>query len=264
MQEVLCALHDGIFTITINRPEKMNSLNMNVIAELREAVEKARVTPEARCVVLHGAGKGFSAGDDLKGGMVPQKELQRAVFSDIGVHRRAWDEYGTVVTALRTLPKPVIAKIHGFAVGAGFELILGCDLRYAGESAKFSLPFVQRGITAGGVLLPRFVGLTRATELLFSGRTFDAAEADRIGLLTAVFPDGELDAAVDAIAAEYAQAATMAIGLTKLTMNWAMDKSVDDGLFFQAYNTTLTADSHDCKEGKLAFVEKRQAAFKGC
>ena len=265
MQEVLCQMENSVLTITINRPEKMNSLNVNVLADLRGAIERARTDSMVRCVVLCGAGKGFSSGDDLKGGMLPKDEKDRRVaVSELGVHRRARDEYGTLVEALRALPKPVICKIHGFAVGAGFELCLGCDLRYAADDTKFSLPFALRGISAGGVLLPRFVGLTRAVELLFTGRTFYASEAESLGLLTGVFPAGELDAAVDGIARQLAESATFAIGLTKQTLYWTADKSVEEGLLFQAFNTTLTADSYDCQEGKKAFLEKRKPEFKGC
>lgn len=256
---VICEKRGPIATITLNRPERLNALNFNVIEEVVRACHEIECDAEVRVVVLTGAGRAFCAGDDLKG-MMPEEPLLSPVSED-GV-TQCYEGYPRAVMAVRNLSKPVIARINGHAHGAGCELCLACDFRIAAETATFAEPYVLRGMSAGVVLLPRYIGLGRATEMLLLGEAISAQKALEIGLVSKVVQPAELDAAVNELSARLAKAATKAIALTKKSLNQAVGVGLEQGLQYQAYATHLALLTEDVAEGKKAFIEKREPDFK--
>jgi len=252
---------DAIATVTLNRPERLNALNFNVIEEIVRAFEECEHDSEVRVVVLTGAGRAFCAGDDLKG-MMPTDEPLLAPVSEDGVRQR-WEGYPRAVLTIRNLPKPVIARVNGHAHGAGCELCLACDFRIAAEGATFAEPYVLRGLSSGVVLLPRYIGLGRATQMLLTGEPISAQEALQFGMVNKVVPLAELDATVDALAAKLAKAATAALGLTKTGLNLALGVGIEQGYMYQSYTSYRVNLTEDVTEGKKAFAEKREPRFKG-
>jgi len=171
--------------------------------------------------------------------------------------------YVRLVKALRELRKPVIASINGYALGAGFDLALACDFRIASENSRFGMPYVLRGLVGGTALLPRYVGIGKATELLFTGEVIDAKEAERLGLVNKVVKAEELEKATEELANKLARAATMAIGLTKRALEQGLSAGLDRALEYQIYASMLSMQTEDAREGVLAFIEKREPKFKG-
>ncbi len=249
-----------IATITLNRPERLNALNFNVIEELVRAFGESAHDPEVRVVILTGTGRAFCAGDDLKG-MIPDEPPVAPIPED-GYKQRT-EGYPRAIMAIRDLEKPVIARINGPAHGAGCEMCLACDFRIAVETATFAEPYVLRGISSGVVLLPRYIGLGRATEMLFTGEPISAQEAESMGMLTRVVPPDKLDEAVNELAAKMAKAATKALGYTKRAINQSLGVGLYEGYQYQAYATFMSNLTEDIVEGKKAFAEKRQPDFKG-
>jgi enoyl-CoA hydratase/carnithine racemase len=257
---VVLTKKDGTATVTLNRPERLNALNFNVIEQIVRAFEECEHDSAVRVVVLTGAGRAFCAGDDLKG-MMPEEPLLVPVSED-GVRQR-YEGYPRAVMTIRNLPKPVIARVNGHAHGAGCELCLACDFRIAAETATFAEPYVLRGLASGVVLLPRYIGLGRATQMLLTGEPISAQEAERFGMVNKVVPLAELDGAVDELAAKLAKAATRAIGLAKRSLNQALGAGIEQGYMYQSYASYLANLSEDVVEGKKAFAEKREPKFKG-
>jgi 2-(1,2-epoxy-1,2-dihydrophenyl)acetyl-CoA isomerase len=168
-----------------------------------------------------------------------------------------------IIRALMNLPKPVIAMINGHAHGAGFEICLACDFRTASEEATFAQAQVLRGIVPGTVLLPRYVGVGKATEMLMTGERSDAKEAERIGIVNRVVAKEQLEATVKEFANRLAKGPTKAIGLLKIAQNRGLDVDVDKAFEYQAYAQMLGMQTEDAREAISAFLEKREPRFKG-
>lgn len=249
----------NIATITLNRPERMNALNYNVIEELVRALEECEYDDDIRAAVITGAGRAFCAGDDLRG-LVPEVPIGRIPKGDVKPYL---DGSPRILKALMNLPKPVIAMINGHAHGAGFEICLACDFRIASEEATFSQAQVLRGIVPGTVLLPRYVGMGKATELLMLGERFDAREAERLGLVNQVVPAAQLEDTVREFANKLAKGATKAIGLLKIAQNRGLAVAMDRAFEYQAYAQARSMQTEDVIEGVNAFMEKREPRFKG-
>jgi len=245
----------GVATITLDRPESLNSLNATMRRELRAALKAAARDDTVRAVIITGAGRGFCSGADLHGG-VGERDFRRVLT----------DEYHPLVSAIRDLPKPVIAAVNGVAAGAGVSLALACDLVYAAEEARFIQAFVRIGLVpdSGSTrILVRALGRHRAAQLIFSGEPLSATEAQAAGLVNAVVPAAELAAAAQEAATRLAAAPTTAIGYAKRAINHAEDALLSESLAMEAALQELAGRTDDHAEGVAAFGDKREPRFIG-
>jgi len=257
LSTVLTALEGGVLTLTLNRPEVLNALNEQLTADLHVGLRFAERTPEVRCVVLTGAGRGFCSGQDLR-----ERTGGEAVSYGDSLRRR----YNPVILRMRTMEKPVIAAVNGVAAGAGCNLALAADLRIASERASFIEVFSRVGLvpdSGGTFTLPRLVGLGKALELAFTADPVDAHEALRLGLVNRVVPHDELMAHTLALATRLAQGPTRAFGLTKRAFNYALTASLEATLEYEAHLQEIAGRTADHREGVAAFLEKRQPRFEG-
>jgi 2-(1,2-epoxy-1,2-dihydrophenyl)acetyl-CoA isomerase len=212
-------------------------------------------------VILTGAGRAFCAGDDLKEGTAVS---ERPAGEDAARRYVAGEgRWPRIVAAIRALPKPVVAMVNGYAYGAGFNLALACDFRVAAASAGLATPFVLRGMATGTNLLQQYIGIGTAARLVLTGEPVSAAEAERLGLVTIVVPDGELEAATRALAAKLTRAATAALGLTKAALYRGWHEPVERAYELQGYAVHLSGLTDDRAEGQRAFLEKRPPNFHG-
>ncbi len=254
---ILFEQSDGVATVTLNRPEKLNALTNVMLEGILDAAAKVAFDDDARVLVIRGAGRGFCAGDDLK----DMGEFPRPIPP---LSTAATEYQHNVVKTLRSLPKPVVASIHGVCLGMGHDIALSCDLRIAAKSARLGEPRILRGmlITTGSTyLLPRTVGLSRAMEMLMLGRFVEAEEALRIGLVHQVVPDEELEAATLKLAGELARGPTKAYGLIKRQVYSEYDMQIEDALRDMLYYRRETVE--DAEEGVKAFLEKREPRYTG-
>jgi 2-(1,2-epoxy-1,2-dihydrophenyl)acetyl-CoA isomerase len=254
-QTIRVDVADAVATITLNRPDSLNALNAAMRGELLAALKAARRDAAVRAVVITGEGRGFCSGADLRGGS-SERDFRRVLT----------DEYNPLITALRELPKPVIAAVNGVAAGAGVSLALACDLIYAADDARFIQAFVRIGLVpdSGSTrTLVRALGRHRAARLIFGGEALPAAEAHAAGLVNEVVPADQLAATVHAAAARLAAAPTRAIGLAKSAINHAEDALLPESLAMEAALQELAGRTEDHAEGVAAFGEKREPRFLG-
>jgi 2-(1,2-epoxy-1,2-dihydrophenyl)acetyl-CoA isomerase len=254
---VLSDRADGVLTLTLNRPGALNSFNIEMKEALLVALKDAARDKAVRVVVLTGAGRAFSAGQDLK-------ERQQPGIGDLGTELRL--RYNPIILAIRRLEKPIIGAINGVAAGAGISVALACDIRIASESASFIEVFGRVGLvpdTGSTWFLPRLVGYAKAAEMIFTTDPVDATTAERIGLVNRVVAADELMAEANALATRLAQAAPIALALAKRGLNRALETNLEQALEFEAQLQTIAGRSKDYGEGVAAFVEKRPPQFKG-
>lgn len=252
--------------ITINRPEVMNAVRHQTYTDLTEAFRRADQDPATRVVVLTGAGRGFCSGDDVQQIFLAADRDQQRQARKLRRYRRQEDGLTPVVPAIVECEKPTIAAVNGPAVGMGMDLALLCDIRIASERAKFGSFFVRRGVVGsvgGTYFLRQIVGLSRAMELLLSGELLDAAEAERIGLVSRTVPHDDLTAAVDAVVEKLSWGAPLAQRAIKrvvrhgLTTDW---RSLDE--YAMPFADGLW-ESEDHLEGVRSHTEKRPPRFQG-
>jgi 2-(1,2-epoxy-1,2-dihydrophenyl)acetyl-CoA isomerase len=262
METVDLQVRAGAATITLNRPETLNAWTKQFGQELNEAIETCAGDDNVRAVVLRGAGRGFSSGADLKdmGGT----ELTADGKPD--VRKRLTEVYHPIITGIRRMPKPVLAAVHGPAVGIGCSLALSADLIVASESAYFLLAFVNIGLVPDGgssLFIPSRVGFTRAMEMAMLGERIPAAKAVEWGLINRVVADDAFDEEVRALTERLAQGPTRSYAGTKRQLNNWLYTQMDDQLTLEADIQQEMAASGDFQEGVLAFLQKRGAEFKG-
>jgi len=246
---------DGVATVTLNRPESLNALNAEMRRELLAVLKAARGDEETRVVILTGAGRGFCAGADLRGGS-GERDFRRVLT----------DEYNPLITAIRTLPKPVVAAVNGVAAGAGVSLAFAADIVIAADDAKFIPAFNRIALVPDSGLtrvLVRALGRHRALEILLGERQLTAAMAHEAGLVGAPIPAARLMDAARDLGVRLAAGATQAIGLTKRLVNAAEDDSLAEALAREAGLQALAGRSPEHAEGVAAFSEKREPRFGG-
>jgi enoyl-CoA hydratase len=250
-------LDDGIATVSINRPDKLNALNEQTIRELADAVREIVGNDAIRGAIVTGVGaKAFVAGADI-GELARMGPVDGVQVSRLGQR---------VLREIELSRKPVVAAVNGFALGGGCELALACHLRVAAENARFGLPEVKLGIIPGygGTLrLPRIVGKGRALELILTGEMIDAEEAYRIGLANRVVPVDQLLDETRKLMQTILRNGPVALALAIEATTRGMEMSVDDGLALESHLFGLLAATEDMREGMAAFLEKRPAQFKG-
>ncbi|MEM0276895.1 enoyl-CoA hydratase/isomerase family protein [Pyrobaculum sp.] len=259
--KVLCEARDGVFWITLNRPDKLNAMDLEVRQNLLRCLQEAQSREDIRVVILRGAGKAFSAGADashLK--MLSEmtlsdfEKLPKGVgIADIGVY-------------IREMSKPVIAMVHGYVVGGGMELIQFCDMVFASTDAVFFQGEINLGIIPGGggtQLLPRLIGDKKARELIYTGRRLTAEEAAKLGLVNAVCTPEELEKCVMSVVEEIKQKSPLAVALAKKAINAVYELPLSKGLEYEQLLFQRALVSEDGKEGLRAFLEKRKPVFKG-
>jgi enoyl-CoA hydratase len=256
-ETLLYEKRDGIGTVTVNRPEKLNALNHQVMQDLRTCFADIANDDEVRAVILTGAGeKAFVAGADISELAV----LTPVEGKEMSLHGQR------VLDLIEDLGKPVIAAINGYALGGGCELAMACTLRIASENARLGQPEVKLGIIpgyAGTQRLSRLVGKGRAMEIILSGDPINAQEAYRIGLVNQVVPQKDLIAAAEALARKIMANGPLAVRFSMEAINHGMEMTQEEGQFLEATLFGLCCTTADMKEGTRAFLEKRPAKFVG-
>ena len=254
---------DGVVLLTLDRPERLNAMSAELVADLHDRLDEINHDPDCRVVVLTGAGRGFCAGLDLNGYGEPPN---RRGWGGPGASLTVQQHIAALVPRLRSLRQPVIAAVNGPAAGGGLALALASDIRIAAASARFNVAFVRIGLSGCDIgvswLLPRLIGASAAFEMLLTGRLVDATEADRIGLVSRVVADDELlDAALDTAGLIVANS-PLGVWMTKEVM-WSQLEvgSLQAGIDLENRTQILTTFSADQREAITAFVEKRPPTF---
>ena len=243
--------------ITLNRPDRLNAFSAPLGEEVRETLEECERDEEVRVIVVTGAGRAFCAGDDLK------ERAERPLPVSVRQYLEGSGRWPRLAKMVRGMPKPVIAMVNGHAHGAGFDFALACDFRIASEAATFCHAYILRGLASGTAFLPRYVGIGKATELLFTGRQLSAKEAAGLGLVNRVVSADELESATREFANELSQGATRAMGLVKAALDRSWNVDLERALEYQAHAATSSGQTEDAREGRQAFVEKRPPEFRG-
>ena len=256
-EAVLYSVKDGVATITLNRPQKLNAFDSAMTQGLSQALKQAARDDAVRALVLTGAGRAFSAGQDLaefqtKGDLVISEHLRHG--------------FNRIIAQMRGLEKPIIGAINGVAAGAAVGIALATDIRIASEEASFISAFIRIGLvpdTGVSWLLTRLAGPTKALEMMITGEPVSAHAALELGLVNQVVPALDLEATVNEWSQRLASGPTRAIGLTKRIFNKALDAPLAEVLEYEAMLQDVAGATEDHAEGVQAFLEKREAQFKG-
>ncbi|OLS35732.1 enoyl-CoA hydratase [Alkalihalophilus pseudofirmus] len=255
-KDLLVKQESGVLEITLDRPNALNAFSPEMILGIEEALLNAEGDHEVKVIVLRGSGRAFSAGGDVK-------TMGEAAPVDVYNHIGHLNE---LIKQMRSLEKPIIAAVHGFAAGAGFNLALACDLIVAAEDTSFILSFAQVGLVSDGgghYFLPKSLSPYQAKELLFRAEPLDAKTAQQWGLVNHVYPLAEMEEKVREYALSFTQRPTKAIGLMKKLTNLADTTSLTDVLEAERTTQAMMVTTHDHQEGVAAFIEKRRPQFKG-
>jgi enoyl-CoA hydratase len=254
---------DNVIWLTMNRPHKLNALSYELQLELIDFFQKLRNDNNSRIVIVRGEGRAFCAGVDLN--------EDRAEWTD-GELGRMWNyfegqqRFGDMIHLMRQAPQPLIAAVRGPATGGGLAIAMACDMCIAGESALFQVSFIRRGFSGCDLglsyFLPRLIGLSRAAELLYTGRFVDANTADKIGLVSKVVPDDQVDETAMELAREVMQNAPIGVRMTKEVLNMSVDApGLLAALHMENRTQMLTTFTEDQREAIAAFLEKREPVF---
>jgi 2-(1,2-epoxy-1,2-dihydrophenyl)acetyl-CoA isomerase len=259
MEHVLFEVADGVATVTLNRPAQFNALNLQMAQELHQVAIACGEDPSIRVVVLTGAGKAFFAGGDLSS-FAEAGEGRGALIRQMTAHFHA------AISRFNSIDPPVIAAVNGVAAGAGFSMMLACDLVVATKSAKFTMAYTRAGLSPDGgstYFLARIVGLRRAQELALTNRTLTADEALDWGLLTRVVDDADFGDSVGALAKEMAAGPTRSFGAAKRLIRRGFDETLETQMEFETGEIASASLRPDGREGVDAFLSKRAASFTG-
>ena len=245
----------GVLLIRLNRPEALNALNAQLLGELGEALAAAEADDSVGCIVLTGSAKAFAAGADIK-------EMSEKSYAEMFKA----DFFTAGARAVEQCRKPIVAAVSGYALGGGCELAMMCDFIIAADTARFGQPEINLGVSpgiGGTQRLTRFVGKSKAMDMILTGRMMGAEEAERSGLVSRVFPADTLLAEVLAIAAKIAGQSPLAVAMNKEMVNIAFETTLDTGLVMERRMFQVLTATEDKAEGMAAFVEKRPGAWKG-
>jgi enoyl-CoA hydratase/carnithine racemase len=252
---------DGVATLILDRPEKLNALTFEAYADLRDLLLELPHRQDVRVLVIRGEGKGFCGGGDVN------EIIGELITMDARDLMRFTKMTGDVIRAMRECPVPIISVVHGIAAGAGAVIALASDFRVVGPNGRFAFLFTRVGLSGGDMgaayLLPRVVGLGRATQLLMLGDTIDAATADRFGLVSELAAAEELDERVTALATRLASGPTLAFAQTKSLLTRELDMSLSSAMELDAMTQALLMTSHDHAEFHAAFNERRPPQWEG-
>ena len=257
-ENILFEIHNGIARLTLNRPDKLNSFNVAMHLEVRDALEKTREDSKARVLIVTGAGRGFCAGQDLGDRAVSGNGV------DLGESIEKY--YAPLVRSLRALPMPVIAAVNGVAAGAGAQIALACDIVIATKSASFIEPFCKLGLipdTGGTYFLPRLVGTARAMGISMLGEKISAEQAAAWGLIWRAVDDAQFTKTVEDTATQLASGPTRGLARIKDAIYASANNGFEQQLNLERDLMRELGRSHDYREGVAAFLEKRAANFKG-
>jgi len=264
--EVRYEVADHVATLTLDAPERMNTISPIMLREISEYLLRADKDPDVRVIVLTGEGRAFCAGLDLQAQMAGPKGGLGSLGGGDGANTGEFDLHGSPPVVLHNIDTPTIAALNGGAAGYGLDLALGCDVRVASERAKLNSGFAKRGIlpeSGGTWLLPRMVGYAKAAEIAFTGRTILAAEALELGLVNDVAPAEEFGGRVAALAAEIAANAPLAVRAIKRMMRAAETETFEQNVHHVYLQLLPLLRTHDFTEGVTAFMEKRDPEFQG-
>lgn len=257
MSAIISHYEEGVLTLTLNRPTVFNSFNRAMALQLQAELDRCSSDDKIRAVVLTGEGKAFCAGQDLSEATDPEGPALQQIVAE---------HYNPIILKIRALEKPVIAAVNGVAAGAGANIALACDLVMAKESASFIQAFSKIGLipdSGGTFILPRLVGLQKATALMMTGEKVMAKEAEQMNMIYKAVADEDFSAAVTKLARQMAQMPTKGLGLTKRALNLSLNNSLENQLKIEEVLQTEAGQTHDFKEGVTAFLEKRNPEFKG-
>ena len=262
-EHIIFRKEEGIATITLNRPQKLNAFTSDMYRSLTEMLEEVETDGDVRVLVLTGTGRAFCVGADVKG--LEQGLAKR--LEPYGKPEPSADAVKKVLTVpIQRMEKPVIAAINGIAAGGGLDTACACDIRIASDKATFSSVFVRRGIlpTMGGTyLLPRLVGIDKALEMIWTGDLINASEAEKMGLVTRVVPHDELlDATMD-LAIKLTKGPPLAIAKAKRVIYEGLNMDLESALIYIIREYSALSMTEDHKEALRAFLEKREPVFKG-
>jgi 2-(1,2-epoxy-1,2-dihydrophenyl)acetyl-CoA isomerase len=258
-ETILYEKAEGVATITMNRPERLNALDVRLGEELLQAFKESGADSEVRAIVLAGTGRAFSAGGDVKA-------FSETLDDSVPYFEQLISRLHSGIFEIRRSPKPVIAQVHGFASGAAMSLTMACDLVVAAESARFNIAYAGVGLSPDGgstYFLPRLVGPRKALEVFFTGDSIDANEAARLGLVNLVVPDAELEKATRDLALRLARGPAFALAMTKELVNRSLAETLEAQLDNEQEFILRAVTTEDFKEGVRAFVEKREPKFQG-
>jgi 2-(1,2-epoxy-1,2-dihydrophenyl)acetyl-CoA isomerase len=256
MSSILFEIKDAVAYITLNRPDKLNSFNREMALLMQDALDLCK-EKNVRCVYITGAGKGFSAGQDLAEVIDP---------AGPGIKKILREHYNPIVTRIRGLEKPVVAAVNGIAAGAGANIALCCDVVVASEEASFLQAFGKIGLipdSGGTFFLPRLIGWQKASALMMLGDKVPAVDAEKMGMIYKVFPADNFVEASKKITATLAQMPTRGLAFTKHALNISFCSSLAEQLQLEDEYQQKAASTHDYHEGVKAFLEKRLPNFKG-
>jgi enoyl-CoA hydratase/carnithine racemase len=253
-------ISDGVATITLNRPDKLNAFTGEMLEKWLAALEECRTSSDVRVIVMTGTGRAFTTGGDVESFSSSAKQDAAGIKAHLthGVQR--------LPRLLTEIDKPVIAALNGMAMGGGLDIALACDIRFAAQSARFAETYARMGLipgVGGAWLLPRIVGTAKALEMFWGCDWVDSAEAERLGLVNKVFPDGELMAGTLAFARKVADSAPLAVRTIKRVMRSGQDKDFATALDLVASEMPMVRSSEDHREALAAFKEKRTPRFIG-
>lgn len=262
-EKLVYEVTDGIATITLHRPERLNALDHALKDELLQVLELAAQDDDVRVLILTGAGRAFCAGADM------QHVLLHGFDMDPETREREQvRNFNELVRAMRHLEKPIIAAVNGAAVGGGCCLALAADMRIAASGARFGMVFVRLGLASadmgGTFLLPRLIGLAHASELLLTGEIIDAERAERLGLVNRLVPADQLMPTAKRVAERLAAGPPIGLALTKRALNRSLGMDIAEHLDYEAYVQSKCMLTADHREGVEAFVSKRTPRFRGC